>query len=168
MNLDTYMILFMPHYTSNDILSVTNATYSDTVSGVSGTATLDTNPADVSVSDADNEFDPVGNPYLDVKGILLDVGGAYVNIWYCAGSDCGSLGEPIGYVDDEYANATDLALGYPEGVTSDAYGGTFTATDLGSTATPEPSSWLLLGSGLLALMGLAYRRGRAHFAASNL
>jgi len=47
--------------------------------------------------------------------------------------------------------------------------GAFTATDLSSngTVTSEPSSWLMLGSGLLGLMGFAYHRSKAFSTVSS-
>jgi len=36
-----------------------------------------------------------------------------------------------------------------------------------TSATPEPSSWLLLGSGLLGLIGIAYHRRSASSAVSS-
>jgi hypothetical protein len=137
---------------SNNILSISNATYTDTETRINGAATLDTNASDLSETLANNVFYPAGNPYLDDHGILLQVGGGYVNLF-----------SRVSYVVYEYTDAADLA---PPGDYLLAVGGAFTATDittLSPAATPEPSSWLLLGTGLLALMGLASR----NFGASN-
>jgi hypothetical protein len=160
--------------TAGDLITnITNATYNDTVTGTSGTATLDTNSSDLSVSAANNVFYPAGPPYLDEYGMLLQVGHAYVNIWYCPFAPCGYMSEPVGYVDDEYNNSTDLGIGYPigigypNGVDNVALGGTISATYAGSAATLEPDSWLLLGTGFLGLMGIAYRRGKTPFTASK-
>jgi len=137
---------------SNHILSVTNATYSNINTGISGTATLDTNPTDLSKAYADNLFGLAGYLYLDYNGILLSISdGAYVNIFSTGGS--------YRFVNKEYADAAALA----NGAASNTLGGAFTATNLGSsvTPTPESSSWLLLGSGLLGLIGIAYHRRTA-------
>jgi hypothetical protein len=99
-------------------------------------------------------FYPAGNAYLDFNCILLEVDGGYVNLF----SDGG-------YLDNEYPPASDLAN---ENNYQTTVGGTFTATDLSTTsATPEPSSWLLLGSGLLGLIGIAYHRRSASSAVSS-
>ena len=140
--------------TSNNILSVTNAIYTDTATGLNGAATLDTDTTDLNNADANNVFYPAGNAYLDFYGILLEVDGGYVNLF----SDGG-------YLDNEYPPASDLAN---ENNYQTTVGGTFTATDLSTTsATPEPSSWLLLGSGLLGLIGIAYHRRSASSAVSS-
>jgi hypothetical protein len=132
-----------------DIISLTNATYTDTNTGLSGTATLDTDSTDLALNGgADNIFYPSKNSpdyseYLDFNGFLLEVSGGYVNIY-------NQTSDGNGYTALENTSASGT------GESTYARDGTFTATKI--SATPEPSSWLLLGSGVLGLIALGFRR----------
>jgi len=92
------------------------------------------------------EPDPVGLLFLVGGGELVISGGNFIEFAdYLAKL-------PNGRIDVNDADAI-----------SDNFGD-FNAT----SAAPEPPSLLFLGTGLLALLGIAYRRGKAPFAASNL
>jgi len=82
----------------------------------------------------DNQLTPSANPQLDIDGLLFAFGADYVNIW---GNGPGS-----------YELAVSNGFSYPY----DNNTGTFNAT-----ATPEPSSTLLLGTAFLLAAGL-FRR----------
>jgi PEP-CTERM motif len=70
-----------------------------------------------------------------------------------------SLGTPIGPIEADFI-VTDIFLSFPTSagdlVLTDLSNGDFIASD--STVTPEPSSLLLLGSGLVALGGAIRRK----------
>jgi hypothetical protein len=99
----------------------------------------------------------VANPTqeLDSYGLLFGSGGP-------GGIELVILGNGSTYTIWEFDSS--LAQGNLGDV--DAYALSF--GNFNVTPAPEPQSWLLLGTGLLALMGIAYRRGKSLFAASNL
>jgi hypothetical protein len=102
----------------------------------------------------DNLFYPGGSPptasdypvhggFLDIYGLLFDIGGGRVVNFWSNGDFSGTGAGPIDY---GVAVAThDMSLDYVGG---------------GVSATPEPSALVLLGSGLIGM--LVWRRRAAH------
>lgn len=89
------------------------------------------------------------NPVLDDAGLLLSLSGSAVPVDLCGGplADCVNAGEPY---------SEGVWVGSPTGNSSfNAYYNDFAVTSLTLVNTPEPSSLLLLGIGLL---GLSTRR----------
>ena len=148
-----------------DVVTGITGTYADTNDGISGTITGLYNPAavagfvpgDIATSGAgmsyDDFFYPDGNspavcatyPFsggdLDVYGLLFDVSGGYeAEVW----SDGVIPGVGLIYGAGD-ANA-DTVLYEPTPF------GEGSGQPVAFTATPEPGSWLLLGSGLLVLL----------------
>jgi len=174
---DTYIFTF----TGTGISLGADTFYSDTITGVSGWATVDSNFQDREDVEADNVFWTweIGYPYygsgVDGDGFLFSISdGAYVHL-FCGG-EYGEFGVPSGLFScgiNEYPNYASLCYPFcPAGTPAPSpffeSGVIFTITDLTTDTAPEPAPWLLLGSGLLALLGVAYRRGKVPIAASNL
>ncbi len=100
-----------------------------------------TSPAESMTLDApgtpfanDNTFNASGSPsYFSLGGFVFTAGGVEYNLFSWASGD---------------------------NITTDYSGGTYTPITLDVTPTPEPASLLLLGTGLLGLAFVAFRKAK--------
>ncbi len=132
---------------SPGLYEITNITgnFTDTHTGVSGAIT-DPFPASLSRETSPDDlwyydnllYISAGNQFIDGWGWLFDVGTSEVEIW---GNGIGS--------------------GYTEMVSLDEIGYPNWGENADVTVTPEPASLLLLGTGLLGLAFLAFRKAKA-------
>jgi hypothetical protein len=158
---DVYEVTGIIGTFSDATLGLTNAAITGLVTASYDSANPTFYPGTGTASDSypavDNLFYPNGdapgvsfdgftfpaNGQLDAWGILFSVGGDWVNI---AGNGGG---------DNGYAIAA-----WPSDMTSILEGSTLVPVSFDATVTPEPSSLLLLGTGLLALAFLLFRKNK--------
>ncbi len=105
----------------------------------------------------DNLVSYPGQPYLDSNGLAFNLtGGGLFDVWYDPG---GSDGDATGYYYNIFSGTVSGAdYGWEFSPTIGAGGAPLTFESFAST--PEPSSLLLLGTGLLFMAGFLFRKAK--------
>jgi hypothetical protein len=131
-------------------------------------------PYDNQVTAWDNIITPTvglvnGSPYMDSLGLLFQVNNAdsdLLTFWVDAGVDYWGLVDPNSHqFFDAAGNFWDLLQNYSaDGSPENAFS-SFSITGVTDPTppppTPEPSSMLLMGTGLLGMAGFLYRKAKA-------